>query len=273
MLTSRFTSAWRVVSASVTGPNHASTGLENQDAMKSGPVGDGLYLMAVADGAGSQPRAAHGALLSVNAACEAAEQAFARRPGSVHEWRDAAWQYGGACLAWFDELVAGAVAALPPRGDGRTPVERADFATTLLAVVADPPYFCYVCVGDGFLVLDRSPGGPHLVVPPPTGRGHANETVFLTSPHRDRDLRTGVIVDTGIRGLALCTDGLIDGMLAVARSPNGGVLPVAPPEFAEYFAVFGDPTVDASELGRKLQSKAFAASSGDDKTMIMAVRR
>src|SRR5262249_59649016 len=87
MQSSGFAAKWRVVSASVAGPNHASSGLENQDAMKSGPVGDGMYLMAVADGAGSQPRAAHGALLSVNAAWGAANQVFVRRPGSARGWR------------------------------------------------------------------------------------------------------------------------------------------------------------------------------------------
>jgi serine/threonine protein phosphatase PrpC len=275
MVNSRFGSAWRVVSASVAGPNHASTGLENQDAMRCCPVGDGLHLMAVADGAGSQPRAAHGSRLSVDAALDAANLVFARRPGTPAEWRVATRRYAQECLGFFDEMVDRMIVPASNHSPaGRSRVEaRAEFATTLLAVVADSPYFAYVCVGDGFLVLDRDPGGPHLVVPPPSDRQTSSETVFLTSPGREHDVRSGLIVDGAVCGLALCTDGLIDGMLDLARSPDGTDRAFAPADFAAYFRAFGDPSVDASELGRKLQSKEFAASSGDDKTMVMAVRR
>jgi hypothetical protein len=275
MAGSRFDARWRVISASVAGPNHTSLGIENQDNLRQGPVGDGLHLLAVADGAGSQPRSAHGSRLSVEAAWEAADRLFVKAPRTLEQWHQTTRRYATACLAQFDELVERAITPLRnrPTATGVTTVSRAEFATTLLAIVADPPYFAYVCVGDGFLVVERSPGGSRLVIPPPSGRQAANETVFMTSAGRDRDLRCGLIVDTGACGLALCTDGLIDGMLDVGRGPDGVGLLCAPEDFDAYFAAFRTPGVDGSELSRKLQSKEFAASSGDDKTMLMAVLR
>jgi serine/threonine protein phosphatase PrpC len=275
MADSRFDTRWRVISASIAGPNHTSLGIENQDSLRQGAVGDGLHLLAVADGAGSQPRSAHGSRLSVEAAWEAAHHTFAAAPRSLEQWRKASRLYAQACLAQFDELVERAITPLRnrPSATGVNKVSRSEFATTLLAIVADPPYFCYVCVGDGFLVMERAPGGSHLVIPPPAGRQTANETVFMTSADRKADLRSGLIVDTGACGLALCTDGLIDGMLDVAQGADGIAYPCAPQDFDAYFTAFRAPGVDGSELSRKLQSKEFAASSGDDKTMLMAVHR
>ncbi|MEU4690132.1 protein phosphatase 2C domain-containing protein [Actinoplanes sp. NPDC023714] len=275
MADSRMERGWRVVSASVAGPNHASVGVENQDSMRTGVVGDALHLLAVADGAGSQPRAAHGSRLSMEAARDAANRVFAAAPRTLGEWRRATELFAGECLAQFDEHVERALTPLRarPTATGANTAARAEFATTLLAVVADPPYFAYVCVGDGFLVAERAPGGSHLVLSPPSGRQTASETVFMTSPGRDADLRCGVLVDPAVVGLALCTDGLIDGMLDVAAGPDGVRLLTAPADFDAYFAAFRAPGVDGTELSRKLQSREFAASSGDDKTMVLAVRR
>ncbi|MBM2620936.1 protein phosphatase 2C domain-containing protein [Actinoplanes sp. LDG1-06] len=275
MVSSRLDSGWRVISASVAGPNHASVGVENQDSMRTGVVGKGLHLLAIADGAGSQPRAAHGSRLSVDAARDAADRVFPVAPRTLAEWRAASHRFAAACLAHFDDLVDRALTPLRarPTATGANMAARAEFATTLLALVADPPFYAYVCVGDGFLVMERVPGGSHLVLPPPSGRDTASETVFMTSPGRERDLRYGVVVDTAVCGIALCTDGLIDGLLDATRASDGRTHLRAPEDFDAYFAAFRAPGVDGSELSRKLQSREFAASSGDDKTMVLAVRK
>lgn len=252
---------WRVIAGSVPGPNHANVGLPNQDSVRQVKLPGGLHLLAVADGAGSARQAELGSRFAVQAAAEAAERCFGAVPGTLARWQSATREFADDCLRGFDQAVSRAGGA------------RADFSTTLLAAVLGPPYVGYVCVGDGFLVLHRTPGGSALVVAPPHVRDNAGETVFLTSPGRDRDLRRNVIVDTAISGLALCTDGVIDGMLDVDRAPDGAVHHVAPPEFDAYFDLFRSPAVDAGELNRKLLSREFAASSGDDKTMLMAVRR
>jgi len=146
---------------------------------------------------------------------------------------------------------------------------RADFATTLLAAVVAPPWFVWVSVGDGFLVVDRDPGGVHLVVAPPTDREFQGETTFLTSADRLAALRYDVLLDPLARGLALCTDGLMEGLLTLESNPP---LPAAPPEMVAYFDYVRDRTKESAGLERTLASPEFAATSGDDKTIAMVVR-
>ena len=72
--------AWRIVPASVAGPNHARLALTNQDCWKAQELGANRWLFAVADGAGSRAQAAHGALLAIQAAMSAAERCFGSEP-------------------------------------------------------------------------------------------------------------------------------------------------------------------------------------------------
>jgi hypothetical protein len=264
---------WRVVAASVKGPSHASTSRPNQDRELARRIGrDGTWVYAVADGAGSRSRADRGALLAVEAAAAAAERVFgARTPGEPEDWQGAVRIFAAESLALFDRAVAAEITALR-QVSAESPQELwSSFATTLLAVVAAPPYFGYFTVGDCFLVVDREPGGPHLVVAAPD-REHAGETVFLTSAQRESHVGRGVIVDSRIRGIALCSDGLCEGMLDVVQHADGRLQQRAPGEFSAYFDHFASPAVDDAELTRKLLSKEFAATSGDDKTIVMAVR-
>ncbi|GAB3003632.1 protein phosphatase 2C domain-containing protein [Amycolatopsis acidiphila] len=264
---------WRVVAASVKGPSHAGTSRPNQDRKLVRRIGrGGAWVYAVADGAGSRSRADTGALLAVEAAAAAAERVFgARTPAEPEDWQGAVRAFAAESLGLFDHAVAAEVAALPETG-GESPQQlRSSFATTLLAVVAAPPFFGYFSVGDCFLVVDREPGGPHLVVAAPD-REHAGETVFLTSARREAHLGRGVIVDSRIRGVALCSDGLSEGMLDIVQHADGRLQQRAPGEFSAYFDHFASPAVDDAELARKLLSKEFAATSGDDKTIVLAVR-
>jgi len=265
---------WKVVSATTKGAGHSSLHRPNQDREITRAVGDGTtWVYAVADGAGSRARSDHGALLAVEAAATAADLVFGRGvPNSVDGWRTAAEKFAKESLDVFDRRVDSDVQGL--RGLMREPAGelRASYATTLLAVVSAPPFFAYVNVGDCFLVVDRDPGGPFLVVTAPE-REHAGETVFLTSRHRGAHVTHGVIMDARIRGVALCTDGLCEGMLANRQTPDGRLHSLAPPEFSAYFDYFSAPGPDDNDLATKIMSREFAETSGDDKTIVMAVRR
>jgi serine/threonine protein phosphatase PrpC len=265
---------WRVISATAKGPGHASLHRPNQDREITRPVGDdGTWVYAVADGAGSRTRSDHGALLAVEAAATAAETVFSRSgaPATLSDWQVAVKSFVKECLDAFDRRVSAEVQGLRAVSGESADQLHGSFATTLLAVVAAPPYFAYLSVGDCFLVVDRDPGGPHLVVTAPE-REHAGATVFLTSRNRGSDLSYGVIMDARIRGLALCTDGLCEGMLAIQQAADGRIHQLAPPEFRVYFDHFSSPAVDGAELTMKLLSKEFAATSSDDKTIVLAVR-
>lgn len=265
---------WRITAASVIGAGHVRGKLPNQDRWLAEPVGPGVQLLTVADGAGSRSRAELGAEFAVTAAHRAAAAVFGvGQPATLAYWRLATARFAKACLSEFDRLVGDEMRQLRRQESDAAEEELwRSFGTTLLAVVTAPPYVCFVNVGDCFLVVDRDPGGPHLIVAPPE-REHAGGTVFLTSRGRDRHLSYGVVVDDRIRGLAVCSDGVSEGMLATQTAVDGRLQHRAPAEFGSYFAHFGNPSTTSAELDAKLRSPEFAATSNDDKTIVMAVRR
>lgn len=282
---------WHVVSASVRGPNHTSLGLPNQDSYRVSHLRNGLALFVVADGAGSRSRSAEGSACATEAADGAVRQVLgAALPTNSTDWQQAMSQFAQLTLDRFDAAVRAHIQRAPqqpsapgPGGRGRQvaasgPVagdsaSRGQYATTLLAVVAAPPWYGYVSVGDCFLVLNRHARGPHLVVGNDTEREHAGASVFLTSTHRSHYLQTEIVLDDQISGLALCTDGLYEGMLSLRGGAGDAIHKVAPDGFQVYFEHFGSAGSDPDDLARKLDSQEFAATSGDDKTMILAVRR
>jgi hypothetical protein len=263
---------WRITAASVIGAGHVRGNLPNQDRWRAEAIGPGIQLLTVADGAGSRSRAEHGAEFAVSGAHRAAMAVFGGgAPSTLAAWRAAATRFASGCLREFDLRVVDEMRRITENGEDEDELWRS-FGTTLLAVVTAPPYLCFVSVGDCFLVVDRNPGGPHLLVAPEE-REHAGGTVFLTSRGRDRHLTRGVLVDDRIRGVAVCSDGVSEGMLAMRTAPDGRLQHRAPAEFGAYFAHFGNPRTTPAELAAKLESPEFAATSNDDKTIVMAVRR
>jgi len=205
-----------------------------------------------------------GAHLAVEAAADAARTVLPDTPPSAEAADADAHRFRGACLRAFTARLDALLAAAPGHQAG-------DYAATLLAVVAHPPYFVYLAVGDCFLVARHGRDAAHLVLAP-DGDGVANETVFLTSAVRDTAVRSGVLADDGVTGLALATDGLVEATLTARVSATGSRQYAAPAEFADYFAVFAG-SAPAGRLAEQFASAEFAATSGDDKTMVIAVRR
>ncbi|MEU1987875.1 PP2C family serine/threonine-protein phosphatase [Nocardia sp. NPDC019304] len=265
---------WTADTATVTGPGHVRRGLPNQDRKLVRSINPGCCLFAVADGAGSYRRSDLGATFAVGAAGDAAEHVFgAGTPSGFGGWSAMLPEFQAECLRRFDNSVDKATQQiLAEHPDEPEPDIRASFATTLLAVVAQPPYFLYVSVGDCFLVVDREPGGPRLVVTA-SPRENTGATTFLTSVSRKSQLRSHVIVDDRITAMAVCSDGLAEGMLAVAAAPDGELHFQAPPEFRRYFEYFFRPAAAAGELQAYLNSAQMAATSSDDKTIVLAARR
>ncbi|WP_174188543.1 PP2C family serine/threonine-protein phosphatase [Nocardia barduliensis] len=265
---------WTAVTSTVTGPGHVRSGLPNQDRKLVRSINPRCCLFAVADGAGSYRRSDQGAELAVGAAWDAAEHVFgAGMPNGLGGWSAALRDFQSECLERFDrgvfELTRRVLAEHPDEPETEI---RASFATTLLAVVAQPPYFLYVSVGDCFLVVHRDPGGPRLVVTA-SPRENVGATTFLTSGNRNQHIQSHVIVDDRITAMAVCSDGLAEGMLTVAGTPNGDLHYQAPPEFRKYFDYFGRHAAADGELEAYLKSAQFAATSTDDKTVVLAVRR
>jgi hypothetical protein len=259
MITSPFPPGWRIVTAETTGPDHLTRGLENQDAHAYRRLGDG-FVLAAADGAGSREWSAWGSRTAVDTACQVARSIGLPQPERA-TWLDAGRRFADDVCEQFDRKV-GAQAGFGP--------QIGDFATTLLVLVAQPPAYLFLSVGDGFAVVEHQHGGAHLVMPPDAGPDDGT-TMFLTSPGRQQAIRLNVLIDEGVRGVALCTDGLIEAVLAADRGPHGRRLR-APEDFGRYFSTFARDEHDPGLLTDRLRSAEFAATSRDDKTMVIAVR-
>ena len=252
---------WRVVPVSVTGSEHLRRGVENQDAFAHRSSGDRLVL-AVADGAGSAARSATGARLAVDAACDAATAIAPPDPGRAGRAVQAR-RWAERALGLFDRRLT----RLIDESGG----ERRDYATTLLAVVARPPALVFLAVGDSFLVVEHRNAGAHLIVAPDNGTSRAS-TVFLTSADRASAVRCGVLEDAEITGLALCSDGMLDAVLATGPDADGRSTLLAPADFTNYLRMFADRSARPADLAERLRSPDFTASSADDKTMVLVTR-
>src|SRR5690606_90414 len=120
-------------------------GRENQDAALYRRL-DAGFLIAVADGAGSRSRSALGAHLAVEAAADAATAVLSEPPASVEHAQALARQFRHTCLDMFTSRLQALLSVAPDHQPG-------DYATTLLAVVAHPPFFISFGVGDCFMVV------------------------------------------------------------------------------------------------------------------------
>jgi hypothetical protein len=261
--------AWRIVAATSRGESHAATGAPNQDYWGEQVLTCGAQVIAVADGAGSRDRSDRGARLAVDGALAAAERHFAEPPPVDDDvaWQAIAANWARDCAREFDERLAAEIAEIPRHpGVGA----RAAHATTLTAVVWRAPWFAVYTVGDCFIVLDHAPGHSRLLWPTEF-RENAGVTVFMTSANRDAETYTMLVRDPGLRGLAVCSDGLAEATLTV-RPTASGFRYVVPADFTAYFDVFAKAEDADAVLHQRISSPEVAATSSDDKTMVLAVR-
>jgi hypothetical protein len=169
-------------------------------------------------------------------------------------------------------ILAAAEATIAPTTDGPAMIARAttrDFACTLLCAVVGPDSASYLQVGDGAIVV-RDPA-LRLVFAPTRGE-FANQTVFVTSPHAAQHLQhmRGAATDA----LAVLSDGLECVALDLASgTPFAGF-------FDPFLAIVGElPPGDAEaegalsgELADFLGSASIDARTGDDRTLVVAMR-
>lgn len=264
---------WSVIGASATGPGHLRLGLHNQDAWGESEIRPGVHLVVVADGAGSRSRSERGSMLAVQAAHGAAAEVFGTKtPSSPGDWQHALGRFEAECLRRFDRLLKAMLAEGPPYLAGQGDPQPGDYATTLLAAVVCGPWLAYVGVGDCFLVVWRDDDSAHLVLGERMDREQQGATVFMTSQNRAANVERGLLHDPALAGIALCTDGLAEPMLATeAGAAHGSWVMTAPESFAAFFA-FAAQGTDPTALTRRFQDDDFAAASPDDKTMVLAVR-
>ena len=257
---------WRVLGASVAGKQHIRSGLPCQDsAAYRAPAGDGAHhnalIAAVADGAGSAPRAACGSRLAARAALAKASnllQSSAGPAARIHA-EDILIQsiyYARRCV----EDQAGLESA-----------DLRDFATTLLLAIHTGEVLAAAQIGDGAIVYAESDGNCRLLTTPQRGE-FANETRFLTAASI-QPLQISSVASADIRQIAMFTDGIQPLVL------NYGVgMPLAPhPGF--FARIFGwlDSQPDDLQAYIGLRSflknnAAIQARVADDITLVLASR-
>ena len=249
------TPLYTTASAVVTGSDHLRTGTICQDAAAIRHEAEAL-LVAVSDGAGSARHPELGAKLAV----ETAIAYLAAQPTP-----DA-----GA-------LVEHVQAALRAEA-ARLEVPLSALSCTLLAAKVGPDTAFFAQVGDGAIVT-RDDSTLTLVFPPHKGE-HANETRFVTASDAAAHVQTATLPAPA--GLAMLTDGLERQALDL----NSGT-PFAP-FFAPFFAALAElaspsttpaPELESAETELSTELAAFLASprvaeaTGDDVTLVLALRR
>jgi hypothetical protein len=235
---------WRVVAASVEGTSHAGTDLGCQDAHAVATL-DGGLVIAVADGAGSAPRAGEGAGVAVAAAI-----GHAMANAAAHDDDPAGLATGCVDAARF---------ALEEQAADD---DLGELATTLLVVVALGSRLGMAQVGDGAVIVDTGVG---LQVVGAVERGeYLNETTFLTSSAWANERRVDR-VDGSLEGVAVMSDGLQ--LLALDLAAMEAHVPFFEPLWA--FARAEGST--SAELAAFLASERVCARTDDDKTLVLAV--
>jgi len=260
--------AWRVLGAAVAGSSHQKNGRPCEDAYAARERPDGTLILAVADGAGSAPRAAEGAACAVAAAVDALDRSLSARSTPLD---DAGWRALLAGVAAearsaleFLAVLAPPTSAEPDPADDTAEPLRA-LATTLLLVAITPARVAALQIGDGAVVLEDGLGKMQALTAPDQGE-YVNETVFLTSPDYAERAQVAVAAPPAMRGLALFTDGIQMLALNLADgTPHG-------PFFAPLFTFAAGGSATDAALAAFLQSERVSARTDDDKTLVLAVR-
>lgn len=242
---------WRVVGASVRGPDHERDGSPCQDAWAAGSFGAGGVCLCLCDGAGSASHAEVGARVVATAVVATlAERA----------------ENSAASDALRSACAAGRSALLRTAADlGLAPTA---LACTLIAILCTDEWVMVAHLGDGAVVGQRA-GSSELVVLSAPDRGeYVNETWFVTSAQWEAHLRICVHKDIS----ALCV--VTDGCEAAALMRGDRDSPFAPffaPLF-EFTAEISDTEVASAEVQQLLDGAAMRRSSGDDKTLAIVWR-
>jgi hypothetical protein len=247
----------------VQGYRHLREGVECQDAHRSAfePT-TRSYILAVSDGAGSRPRSAEGATLAVGIAVRVFGEGLSRHgaPTSADHWNDWLRTSFSTILSEFLKATASLGAS------------SAEFATTLTAAVLSPPWLGVVSLGDGLVVVEAGSDaeGPLLHVISDSGNAgeYVNETQFLTTARALDHATIRCVCDPGLSAVLLGTDGILpigvhrDGD---AQRPNRTFI-------APVLRSFANPRADPTWLTRLLLEQRISRVSGDDKTVLAAVR-
>ena len=205
-----------VAGASVQGRDHRVVGRENQDAFCARVGADGQALvLAVSDGAGSQPRSALGSHIAVDSAVRVLGNGMPGADGTADRWQS--WLSEGARAIVDDYLRIAAVAGTVGAEPGRRTRRHAGGGGCLPALGR-----IGVCRRQLRSRPDRRASGALPTRLPP--RIDPRGTDFISSPWAKDMLRCLVLHDPELSGVVLATDGCAAWRLTTRR-PSGSTPP------------------------------------------------
>ena len=248
---------WSVAGASVAGRNHTRHGLECQDVHSIEFIGDDIVLLVVADGAGSSSMGAKGAAVAVSTCSDALV-------GSLDQ---TLFSESGKWRAVFRDAVEVARDAVVNEAIGQQ-VDLHSMACTLLVLVAGSSFVAAAQIGDGATIaLDAS--GEFVCPTFPNFGEYYNEATFITSQDVFDRVEYSIIRDKVI-AVGAITDGLqLLALMLKEKKPY--------PDFfypcIEVLQEVHSRTKTEKALRRLLQSDRVTARTGDDLTLVLAVRQ
>lgn len=254
-------SGWKIIGASVRGPDHEDNGLPCQDAFGHATT-DRRLVAAVADGAGSARFSDHGSRLlcdTVVAALGQCDELLDPTAATVPEgWRSAV---EGAVRAARDEVRA----LLCDQPAANPPASLDDYHATLIGAVAEPEggFFFHIGDGTGAAVPDTADWRTCTLSPPENG-SFANETYFFTQDTWRQHLRFTAFGPCAL--IMMVSDGAMPFTLAER-------LAGLEPRFLAPVTAFLDtaaPEAGGAALAATLDRPDARRISSDDKTLLWA---
>lgn len=247
---------WRVCGTAERGTAHVAEGTPCQDAVGWRVLAGDVLVAVLADGAGGAARSDEGS----RRACEALPRFLAPNDEALR--RGDPDELTGLMREVF-RATREDVMLLAADGEAAP----AEFACTLIGVVAAPGFTLWGQIGDGGAVV-RAPGGELITLAEANRGEYLNETTFLTSEGFAEALSVGCHAWSADR-IAVFSDGLE--MLALRFGSGTPHPPFFEPLFA--FAFGHEDAADATrELTAFLNSPRVSARTTDDKSLILAVR-
>ena len=251
---------WRYVGGFAAGTSHARAHKPCQDRCASEVArsrdGAEVFLTVVSDGAGTAAHAERGAEVVCDTLIE-----FAAR--EVAQSSDLDRIADERVRSWFLE----ARARLRTLGRETGTDIREYAATALLAVVSEQQTLC-ARVGDGGIVLRRTPEGPFEVALWPEGGEYANQTYFITDDTAAERIAIRRFDD--VRDVVAFSDGLQH--LALEHATRSAFAPF----FAPLVQTIRDGEESAAELQASLlaylNSAAVNGRTDDDKSLVIGCR-
>lgn len=240
----------RVFGASVRGPDHEREDTSCQDAWAFVQTGERAAALCLCDGAGSATHAEIGAQTVVAAVVDALREFAPESPAALVDALCDACAHGRAVL-----LREAATRALTP----------ADMACTLVAVLAWGSHVAVAHIGDGAVIGRMRASGELTVLSAPERGEFANETWFISSASWRERMRVGL--HEGLDVVCALTDGC---QSAAMQAGLTAFAPFCGPLF-DFATEITDAAFGCTEVAKLLDAEPLRRSSGDDKTLAVAV--